>query len=300
MTKEKSVLDLRDNIDGLDRQIHDLLMQRAELVQMIGKQKKKNGEKIILPNREASKIRTLLERHEGHFSETALVRIWREIISAASMLQMDMKVIIVAPSPEMNQTYHDMARYYFGSVMPMQMVSNPVSAISMVKEGDASFAILPWPEDEVENPWWSWLHGDDPAKNLNVLVRLPYVSTEANGLRPDHRALVVGKQSFEGSGHDHSFVMLDLDQSVSRARILDCVKAMDMSVHSIFSRRLRGVGHERSLHMIEIDSFLDQDDSRLDDLLKKLENQEGAYTVIGGYPVMPLMQVHQTQKRKTA
>ncbi|HEY8192071.1 MAG TPA: chorismate mutase, partial [Alphaproteobacteria bacterium] len=44
-----TVEDIRHKIDSLDNQLHDLLMERAELVLKIGEEKRKNNVQVIQP-----------------------------------------------------------------------------------------------------------------------------------------------------------------------------------------------------------------------------------------------------------
>jgi chorismate mutase-like protein len=280
---------IRKDIDAVDDQIHDLLMKRADLVLEIGKEKRKRKEQIISPDREARVIRRLLDRHKGPLQKAAMVRIWRELVGAVSLLQTDMKVALFSAGPHA-QEYADMARDYFGSVVPVHHVANPMMAISMVRDGEASFAVVPWPEDEAENPWWSYLVGNDAEtdKAIRIMVRLPYGGWEKGRGNPEFRALVIARLAFHDSGRDHSFLLLDLDQMVSRARVVDKMKALGITALSINSRRIRGLS-ERSLHLFEVDSYISPDDPRLQQLLENLENPEGRCVVVGGYPVLPLL-----------
>ncbi|HEY8189809.1 MAG TPA: chorismate mutase [Micavibrio sp.] len=283
-----SVKTLRENIDAVDDQIHDLLMKRADLVLEIGKEKRKRKEQIISPAREARVIRRLLDRHKGPLQKAAMVRIWRELVGAVSLLQTDMRVALFSTGPHA-QEYADMARDYFGSVIPMHHVANPMMAISMVRDGEANFAVVPWPEDEAENPWWSYLVGNDAGTEaIRIMGRLPYGGWGKGRGNPEFRALVIARLAFNDSGKDHSFLLLDLDQMVSRARVVDKMKALGITALSINSRRVRGL-IERSLHLFEVDSYISPDDPRLQQLLEKLENPEGRCIVVGGYPVLPLL-----------
>lgn len=283
----KAVDQIRQDIDSVDQQIHDLLMKRAMLALEIGKAKRKNGLQMIRPDREAVKLRGILGRHQGEFPKASLMRIWREIISAVSLLQTDMKVAVAAPAANAQECW-DMARDYFGGVIPMQGVANPLIAISMVREGEANFAVLPWPEDGAENPWWAYLDSLDSEQILRVMARLPYGETEESAGHPEHRALVIAKLDFQTSDDDHSFLVLDLDETVSRARVVDKIKLVGLNAISIYSRRLR-MPQDRSLHLVEVDSFVPSDDPRLKTLLEKLESAEGKCTSLGGYPVLPLL-----------
>lgn len=289
----------RKEIDSIDSQLHDLLMKRAELVMAIGEVKRKNNVQMIQPDREAAMIRRLMERHQGKLPKAAIVRIWRELISAVSLLQTPMKVAIAVPANNAEE-YWDMARNYFGSVIPMQGVVNPLGAISMVREGEANFAVVPWPEDEAENPWWSYLSSEDPEQNLKIMVRLPYGDRVGGQGNPEFRALVIARLNFNSSGHDRSFLMLDLDHSVSRARIVDKAKMLGLKAVSIYSRRLRD-SQERTAHLVEVEDYVAAQDVKLQQLLDKLENPDGLCIALGGYPILPLLADETSaRKKKTA
>lgn len=291
--------DIRKAIDAIDREIQDLLIKRAGLAQEIGNEKRKNNMPMIQPDREASKIRTLLARHKGDLPRAMIVRIWREIISGASLLQADMKVAIAVPTTNV-QEHWDMSRDYFGSVIPMQGMANPLVAISALREDDVNFAVLPWPEDQVENPWWCHLTGNDTTQNVQIVVRLPYGDANSAQGHPEHRALVISKTPFKDSGADNSFLFMDLDQVVSRARVVDKAKALNFKTISINSRKIKTTQH-RSQHLIEVEGFVSADDPRLGQLLEKLESPDGKCMLFGGYPILPsLADDKTTQKKKSA
>ncbi len=269
---------IEKDITAIDDAIHDLLMKRVDLMMKAG------HDAMVSSGSEAKLIRRLLDRHEGPLQKAAVVRIWRELVGAVSFLQTNMKVSLGSNLQE----YTDMARDYFGSVVPMHHVANPTMAISMVREGDINFAVLPWPEDEAENPWWSYLEGNDSDKTVRVVARLPYGDWEQGRGNPVFRALVVTRMNFNESGMDHSFLLLDLDQAVSRARVVDKMKMLEITALSIYSRRVRGIS-DRSLHLVEVDSYIGNDDPRLQQILDRLENPEGKCMVVGGYPVLRLL-----------
>ena len=54
--------DLRREIDDIDDAMHDLLMRRASVVERVKQLKKKNGNVIYRPGREAEIMRRLAER----------------------------------------------------------------------------------------------------------------------------------------------------------------------------------------------------------------------------------------------
>ena len=147
--------DIRRQIEGLDNKIQSALIKRAELALRVGEVKRNSGAPIIQPDREAVLIRRILSRHEGPLSKEAIVRIWREMIGAVSILQSDVKVAVTVPEDHTGLVFWGMAKDYFSSVIPMQKSSNPLGTMAMVREEDVSFGVMPWPVDGDENAWWS-------------------------------------------------------------------------------------------------------------------------------------------------
>lgn len=277
--------ELRHAIDTVDQDIHNLLMKRAELSLQIAKKKREDNLPIIKPDLEAKKIRSILARHKGKLPRAMIVSLWREIIGASSVLQTEMKVAVAAPQNN-PQEHWDMARNYFGSVVPLQGVANPLIAISALREGEVNFAVVPWPQDDVENPWWCHLTASDPAQTVRVVVRLPYGDKDGVVGTPEHRAIVLARDSFNESGNDNSFLFFDTDQVASRARIVDKAKALGFKPIGINSRKIKPTS-KRSQHFLEVEGYVAGDDSRLPQLLESLESPGGSCLALGGYPVLP-------------
>lgn len=273
---------IRQKIDELDNRIHDTLMERAALVLKVGEEKKKNNIQIVQPAREARMIRRLLSRHEGVLPQMAVVRIWRELVGAVSLLQTGLKATIAAPDGMTE--YWDLARDYFGSCLPFQKAASPVSAISALKEGKATFAVVPWPMAEEEQPWWAYL---DPAapEPLSIIVALPH-GKDPDMPNPDYRALVVSKAGFDNSGEDNSFLLIQCDASISRARLVDLAKKSGLTAIGLSSRRNANAALP-SVHLMEVGDYIEKNDKRMKDLYAALDEAGASITCVGGYPVPP-------------
>lgn len=276
---------LRRQIDNLDNQIHDLLMERAELVVRIGDAKRKSNTQVVQPDREALMIRRLLARHKGPLPKEATVRIWRELVGAVSLLQTGLKVVVTVPDTGGLQ-YWDMAKDYFSSVLPMNKISDPLSALASVRENEATFAVLPWPEDGQSRQWWENLASEEGDRPLRIMARLPLGDRTQENKSPDELSLVVARVSFESSGDDRSFLLLDVDAGVSRGRISDKCAALSIPARSIHSI-LNSVG-DTTRHLVEVDGYVASDDEKLTALLTALEQPEGRCICLGGYPVPPV------------
>lgn len=273
---------IRQKIETLDDAIHDLLMERANLVVSVSEEKKKKKLPPVLPALEAKKIRRLLARHNGPLPEEAIVKIWRELLGVAAQLQTDIKISVF--SPEGAATW-DLAREYFGTVLKMVRVSAPLGCISSVRDDESLFAVLPWPQDGETVPWWQALVHQD-RELISIVAAVPYGFLNDSLPDPNNRAVVIGKAPFAPSGTDRSFIAVTVARDVSRARIIDAFKSLDLKVLGI-STRGNGYPNE-SLHLVEVDDYVASDDERLKSFTAKLENMNARTVVVGGYPAPPV------------
>ncbi len=267
------VADIRKEIDALDNKVHDLLMERAELVLKIGAEKRKHNVQVIQPDREIIMIRRLLERHKGPLPRAAVVRIWRELVGAVSLLQTGIKVMVMADDNHEGLVMWDMAKDYFSSVLPMTRGSNPLGVLGAVREGEATLSVLPWPVDGDRAPWWRHLMDETGEKPMRIVARLPLGDHEKT---PENRALAIGRLRFDPSGDDRSFIGLDLSgQDVSRARIVEKLKAIGLEPLGIFS--------SSTVHLVEVTGYAGPEDPRL----KKIDLPITRIAALGGYPAPP-------------
>ncbi|MEM8833534.1 MAG: chorismate mutase [Pseudomonadota bacterium] len=279
----KNLDDIRKKIDSLDTKIHETLMERAELVLQIGEEKRKNNIEIVQPAREARMIRRLLARHRGKLPEMAVVRIWRELVGAVSLLQTGLKVIVA--EEESNLAYWDLAKDYFGSCLPMTRTESPFSAIKAVQEGRATFAVLPYPQgitlETDEERWWELLTKNEDSP-LSIIVRLPH-GEDPEEKNPDDKALVVSKTGFDSSDDDHSYLFVECLSSVSRARIIDVMKENDIEPLALTSKPDTG---ETRHHLLEVEGYIRDDSEKIDAIAEGL-GENSIVRCVGGYPVPP-------------
>ncbi|MDD2705555.1 MAG: chorismate mutase, partial [Acidocella sp.] len=148
---------LRAQLDALDDQIHDLLMQRARIVESVATEGGKKGTKIR-PGREAVILRRLLARHEGALPQQAIIRLWREIFGAALIIEGGQTMAVC--DGEGGETRLALAREHFGPLTPVRRHHNPSQTLAdLAREGGAQLAILPplAEDDEAHGGWWPLL-----------------------------------------------------------------------------------------------------------------------------------------------
>jgi chorismate mutase/prephenate dehydratase len=265
---------IRKRIDELDNNVHDLLLERADLVMKISEEKKKNGIQIVQPAREARMIRRLLARHRAPLPEETIVRIWRELVGSISLLQTGLSVVVYDPRHDQQAAHHywDMARDYFGSVLPMSRGEQVRSMLNNVNEGKVNFAVLPYPSVDDPSPWWVDM---TLFPHLNIIQRLPYGHKE-NYKFENHPALVISKSGFDTSDDDHSVILISNADGISQARVVESFKKASLEPIAIF-------GHNGSF-FVEVKHYI----AATDDLIASIKtylNKDGvAVRSIGGYP----------------
>lgn len=285
---------VRTKIDTLDDKIHDLLMQRAELIREVSAIKRKSDKPIVHPAREASMIRRLLGRHSGILPQAAVIGIWRELVGAVSMLQRGLHAYV---STEGDQTYcWDMAKDYCGSVIPMSRCAGSIAALSSVRDNPDAIAVLPWPADDDKNPWWTLLAEQDQTMHaqqlpMRIIAALPF-GRQQTFKSLEKRALVVGRMLYNASGDDNSFIAFSTATPISRARATDLLKEQNFKPLSVISNSDQHSG--ATTHIVEVEGYVTGDDEGLGRINTKLEDAEGLCTLIGGYPVPPVLRAGDT------
>ena len=219
MTEPLPTLDsLRQEIDRIDNGIHDLLMERAGIVDAIGRVKASGGTPTVHPAREAAILRRLLQRHHSPLPFRAIAAIWREIISAFTTLQTPFSVAVHAPETAPNmidqQQTWALARDYFGAMTPLIMHQTPSQVLRTLTEHQAAFAVLPQIAEDDIDPWWRQLATHDPAAP-RIVAKLPVTIGTATG--PE--AYVLSCQHLAVETLERSYIAIELPTDTSRARL---------------------------------------------------------------------------------
>jgi chorismate mutase/prephenate dehydratase len=114
---------LREQIDLIDRQILELLTQRARTAQAVGKLKQTDcaDGQVLQPDRESEVIRQLQHRNPGPLTEEAVAMIWTQIMSACRSLQHD--VVLAFLGPEGSYSEQAALAHFGGMVTKLACVS---------------------------------------------------------------------------------------------------------------------------------------------------------------------------------
>lgn len=157
------LLELRDQIDGIDKQIVELYESRMSLCARVAEYKIETGKKVFDKKREEEKIRKAKSLTHNAFNEKGIEELFEQIMSMSRKLQYQLlaekgcigrlpfigvdelqtkKARVVFQGAEGAYSQAAMAEY-FGDEINSFHVDTFRDAMSAIDEGSADFAVLP-------------------------------------------------------------------------------------------------------------------------------------------------------------
>ncbi|HTV46625.1 MAG TPA: chorismate mutase [Stellaceae bacterium] len=273
--------DLRRRIDVIDDRLHDLLIERAEIVGAVAASKTAGGAgrdaAFYQPAREAEILRRLAARHRGALPFASVARIWRELLAATVGLETRFAVAVFAPSGETG--CWDLARDHYGSQTPMSAHHSADGVINAVNDGRAAIGVLPMPHENEADPWWPRLLPAD-GSTAQVVARLPF-GGRGNARDDGGDALAIGHGFQQQTGSDRTLFAILPGATLGRARLLRLLQSADLAC--LFCA---AAGHgDGTIFLIELDGFVRLADPRL--ALLCAESGIAAHSLFpfGGYAV---------------
>ena len=281
MSRERTLGDVRAEIDSIDDEIQDLLIRRTALVEEVRAIKQEWRVKIQ-PTREAEIIYRLIDRHRGPFPKRDLVAMWRILICATLAFEGPFSVAVHAPSDDAG--CWDLARDHFGPCTPMTRHGSVRSVIEAVHRQDAIVGVLPMPRHDDGDPWWRHIVTNNPDAP-RIIARLPFAG---NGpMRGGAaEALVICPVMVVPSGRDRSYLVVESELRVAVDQFTQALR--EAGLESVFATVWHGEEVPQSwLYLAEIEGFLVPDDARLQHFGRVLGNPLKRLVLLGGY-AMPL------------
>ncbi|MEP6634073.1 MAG: prephenate dehydratase [Luteimonas sp.] len=133
---------VREQIDGIDREIQTLIAERALWARQVGKAKGKLAAAVeyYRPEREAQVLRRVVDRNDGPLSDEVLVRLFREIMSACLAQQEPLKIGYLGPEGTFSQ--QAVHKHFGHSAKGLPLVSVE-EVFDEVAAGHADFGVVP-------------------------------------------------------------------------------------------------------------------------------------------------------------
>ncbi len=139
---QPDLLAVREQIDGIDREIQTLIAERALWARQVGKAKGKLAAAVeyYRPEREAQVLRRVVDRNDGPLSDEVLVRLFREIMSACLAQQEPLKVGYLGPEGTFSQ---QAVHKHFGHSAKGLPLASVEEVFDEVAAGHADFGVVP-------------------------------------------------------------------------------------------------------------------------------------------------------------
>jgi chorismate mutase len=169
--KETSLAELRVEIDRIDCKMHELLIERGDIIdRLIAVKKSEETGSAFRPAREADMMRRLVQRHHGNLPLDTAESIWRVIISTFTYVQAPFSVH--ADLSAGDALMRDSARFHFGFTVPFVAHMGASSVVEAVSESRGDLGLVPAFATAGSGPWWAALEFDSAPK---IIARLPFV-----------------------------------------------------------------------------------------------------------------------------
>ena len=136
----KTLAELRVQIDAVDRDLLQLLNQRAALANEVGDIKRAEGSPVFRPEREAQVIHGLQSVNPGPLKNTSVGWIWREIMSACRALEAPQRVAFLGPKGTFSE---QAALGFFGSSIEAIPCASIDEVFRATAAGSAQFGVVP-------------------------------------------------------------------------------------------------------------------------------------------------------------
>jgi chorismate mutase len=175
---QPTLADLRAEIDRIDQGMHQLLIERGQIIDTWIKVKKtQDSGSAFRPAREAAMMRRLVERHHGILPLDTVESIWRVIIATFTHVQAPYSVH--ADMSAGDAAMRDSVRFHFGFTVPFRTHLGAEGVVKAVAASKGDLGLVPANAVAGSGAWWTLLEGDKAPK---IIARLPFVE------RADHPA----------------------------------------------------------------------------------------------------------------
>jgi chorismate mutase/prephenate dehydratase len=132
--------DWRSRINDLDKELLNLLNQRAEAALQIGDLKRRKDMAYFVPEREAEIVDRVVKLNPGPLAGDAVRAVWREILSASRALEHPLPISYLGPVATFT---HQAALTHFGSSAEFLPARSIAEVFDDVERGRADYGVVP-------------------------------------------------------------------------------------------------------------------------------------------------------------
>jgi chorismate mutase len=272
--------ELRDKLNQTDQRLHDLLIERLELVRRVTEEKANRGAPAYDPTREAMVVRARAEYRPGQFPVGTLLRVWREILGR--MVQEEEKFSISVYAPNGASGVWDLARDHFGSQAPLIHCTSPKETFEAVLRGDAKAGVLLQPQSDDPEPWVLRLLPVD-TRAPHIIASLPIVPD--SNARSDGRAFVIAYADLEATGRDRTCFLLEntVENSFTKLKEVLVLVGLKYVSHVTFAGSVNSGDRQSMITFIEVEGFVTLSEVPIARMRSEAGFEQARLIAIGGY-----------------
>ena len=263
--QNKTLALFREQIDEIDLKILNLLKDRMSIIKDVGDLKKSYNEKFyIRSNREADMIKNLVNLSENKFPKSAIINIWRKIITTANMSEQNLRIAIHNPKNISDYLY--LIREYYNNDVPIINHDSANSVVSDLENNNAQIGIFALPssndesdkkEDTKEN-WWISLANN--RIGLKIFAKIPFVEFEQKDKNVNSIQLVATAiKEPEKSNSDNTIITIETSKEITKSAILSALKEVELDGKILKSAQIMQFDGIK-FHLIELKGFYLEND----------------------------------------
>ena len=143
MSDNDKLSEIRNKIDELDREIQDLINERAACAQEVARIKLEadpDDTCFYRPEREAKVLRAVKERNAGPLNDEEMARLFREIMSACLALEKPLNIAFLGPEGTFTQAA---ALKHFGHSVNTTPLGSIADVFREVEAGSCDYGVVP-------------------------------------------------------------------------------------------------------------------------------------------------------------
>ena len=215
---ENPLQNIRNKIDIIDNKIHDLLIERAEIVEKVVEEKRKYKEANLVvyrPSREHEILVRIIQRHKGNLPEKSLINIWRNLISSYINMQAELTL-------NFSSTLDKIVNNHFGRDIKKEKTTTAIEALKKLNENKVNITVLPYPN--AHNDWWA------KFKRFENIFVIGSISENYIGVP---QALILGKQNFEYADKNIILALLEIQSK----DVKKCSSSLLLESYSIIAEK---------------------------------------------------------------
>ncbi len=257
-SKQNPLLQLRSRIDEIDNNLINLLNQRMEIIREVAAYKNSIKENFFIKSsREADMIKALLIKADSSIPKSAIVNIWRKIITSANVFEQ--KLTIAIHNPDKIVDYQYLVREYYGDFVPLVFHDSTSHIVSEIEKNECQIGIFALPNDgqaKIEN-WWVNLANN--KSGIKVFARIPFIGTSPYNL------VAIAIKKAEQSKDDQTLLTIEISNEFSAKQTEEALNETNLKFKILQLAKLEQIQNV-NFYLVEVDGFFEENSPEIIEL----------------------------------